>query len=95
MLRWLSWAARAMQRRCPRFPPGWVRVVRQQAAQTRYGRTAFAGAATPAILWGLGQANVAILFLVLTALVFIKHRANIARLFAGTEPRIGKPAVNS
>ncbi len=67
------------------------------AAVTRYSSLSglVAGAATPAILWGLGQADVAILFLVLTALVFIKHRANIARLFAGTEPRIGKPAVNS
>ena len=33
------------------------------------------------------RADVAILFIVLTALVFIMHRANIARLIAGTEPQ--------
>jgi glycerol-3-phosphate acyltransferase PlsY len=49
-----------------------------------------ASAATPVTLWALGQTDVAILFIVLTALVFVMHRANIARLLAGTEPRIGK-----
>lgn len=51
-----------------------------------------ASAATPAILWAMGQTDVAILFVVLTMLVFAMHRANIARLVAGTEPRIGKAA---
>lgn len=65
------------------------------AGITRYSSLSglIASAAMPAILWMLGQADVAILFVVLTALVFVMHRANIARLFAGTEPRIGK-AVN-
>ncbi len=62
---------------------------------TRYSSLSglVASAAMPPLLWILGQSDVAILFVVLTALVFIMHRANIARLFAGTEPRIGKPAV--
>jgi hypothetical protein len=32
---------------------------------------------------------------VLTALVWIMHRANIARLSAGTEPKIGQAAGQS
>jgi len=66
------------------------------AGVTRYSSLSglVASAAMPAILWALGQADVAILFVALTVFVFIMHRANIARLFAGTEPRIGKSAVN-
>lgn len=37
----------------------------------------------------VGPLPLAGLYAVLTAMVFIKHRANIARLQAGTEPRIG------
>lgn len=48
-----------------------------------------ASLATPAMLWWAGQSAVALLFVLLTALVFYMHRANIARLIAGTEPRIG------
>ncbi len=33
--------------------------------------------------------DIAILFVVLTALIFFKHRENIARLMAGTESKIG------
>jgi len=43
----------------------------------------------PIALFALGQTSLAVLFLILSALVFIKHRANIARLLAGTETRIG------
>ena len=65
------------------------------AAVTRYSSLSglVASAATPAVLWALGQTDAAILFVVLTILVFIMHRANIARLIAGTEPKIGNPAV--
>lgn len=45
--------------------------------------------ATPFILFSLGKIEAAILFALLTALVWYKHRANISRLFAGTEPKIG------
>ena len=66
------------------------------AGITRYSSLSglTASTAMPAILWALGQPDVAILFVVLTALVFIMHRANIARLIAGTETKIGKPAVS-
>lgn len=62
------------------------------AGLTRYSSLSglVASAAMPAVLWALGQTDVAILFVILTALVFVMHRANIARLVAGTEPRIGK-----
>jgi len=61
------------------------------AALSRYSSLAalLASAATPAVLWWSGAIREAQLFLVLTALVWIMHRANIARLAAGTESRIG------
>jgi len=43
----------------------------------------------PIALLFLGLKLPALLFLVLSVLVFIKHRANISRLLAGTETRIG------
>jgi glycerol-3-phosphate acyltransferase PlsY len=45
--------------------------------------------ATPAILYALGRLDAALLFALLTALVWFKHRANIGRLVSGTEPKIG------
>lgn len=48
-----------------------------------------ASALTPLALWLLGQPAAAALFLVLTVLLWIMHRANISRLLAGTEGRIG------
>ncbi len=44
---------------------------------------------TPAFLWWFGHAALALLFAVLTLLVFYVHRENIRRLAAGTESRIG------
>lgn len=49
-----------------------------------------AAAVTPVFLWLHGDQPVAELFLLLTVLIFIMHRANIARLIAGTESRIGR-----
>ena len=43
------------------------------------------------LLWATGDRNAALLFVVLALLVFYKHHANIARLLAGTEPKI-RPA---
>jgi glycerol-3-phosphate acyltransferase PlsY len=65
------------------------------AALTRYSSLSglLACAATPAMLWMLDKPAEAALFLAMAALVFIMHRANIARLIAGTESRIGQPAV--
>jgi glycerol-3-phosphate acyltransferase PlsY len=48
-----------------------------------------ASAVTPLVLWFLGHPGPAVLFVVLTAMLWIMHRANIARLMAGTEGKIG------
>jgi glycerol-3-phosphate acyltransferase PlsY len=67
------------------------------AAITRYSSLSglVACAATPAILWMLDKPAEAALFFLMAALVYIMHRANIARLIAGTEARIGQSAVKS
>jgi acyl phosphate:glycerol-3-phosphate acyltransferase len=67
------------------------------AGLTRYSSLSglVASAAMPPVLWALGRTDVALLFAILTILVFVKHRANIARLFAGTEPKIGKSGAKS
>jgi glycerol-3-phosphate acyltransferase PlsY len=44
---------------------------------------------TPIVLYFWGRPDLAILFAVLSVIVFIKHRANISRLIAGTEGKIG------
>jgi glycerol-3-phosphate acyltransferase PlsY len=44
---------------------------------------------TPIALWFWGRPDLAILFAVLSVIVFIKHRANISRLLAGSEGKIG------
>jgi len=49
-----------------------------------------ASLATPFVLVALGAYQVAEVFGVLTALLWFKHRENIARLLSGTESRIGK-----
>jgi len=61
------------------------------AALTRYSSLSglLASAATPVLLWVFAGGKPAVLFLILTALVWIKHRSNITRLIAGTEPKIG------
>ena len=63
------------------------------AALTRYSSLAalVASAATPFALWLLGYRPEAALFALLTVLLWIMHRANIARLINGTEGKIGKP----
>jgi acyl phosphate:glycerol-3-phosphate acyltransferase len=61
------------------------------AALSRYSSLAalIASALTPLALWLLHQPNAAALFLLLTALAWIMHRANIRRLLDGSEGRIG------
>ncbi|HEY1474346.1 MAG TPA: glycerol-3-phosphate 1-O-acyltransferase PlsY [Pseudolabrys sp.] len=61
------------------------------AALSRYSSLAalIASALTPLALWFLGQPNTAALFLLLSALLWIMHRANIARLLQGSEGKIG------
>jgi len=62
------------------------------AALTRYSSLAalVASFLTPGVLLALGQQPEAVLFALLTAMLWIMHRANIARLIAGTEGRIGE-----
>src|SRR5215467_13242910 len=62
------------------------------AAASRYSSLAalVASAATPVVLWWNGNVPEAKLFLLLSALVWLMHRANIARLISGTESQIGR-----
>ncbi|MEZ5803085.1 MAG: glycerol-3-phosphate 1-O-acyltransferase PlsY [Rhizobiaceae bacterium] len=61
------------------------------ASLTRYSSLAgmVATLVTPIFLYLYGASAVAALFAVMTILVFWKHRANIERLLAGTESKIG------
>jgi glycerol-3-phosphate acyltransferase PlsY len=61
------------------------------AFATRYSSLAalIASALTPLALLLLGRPSTAALFLALTALLWIMHRANIGRLLAGSEGKIG------
>jgi glycerol-3-phosphate acyltransferase PlsY len=65
------------------------------AFATRFSSLAalVATAATPVLLWWIGDRAEVALFVVLSALVFVMHRANIQRLLAGTESKIGQSAV--
>ena len=58
---------------------------------TRYSSAAalIASAVTPPLLWLDGHTSLALLFAVLSALLWFMHRANLARLRAGTEGKIG------
>jgi acyl phosphate:glycerol-3-phosphate acyltransferase len=66
------------------------------AAISRYSSLAALGATavTPVVVFLLGDPAVAALFAVLTVLVWIMHRGNIARLINGTESKIGKPTTS-
>lgn len=61
------------------------------AAVSRYSSLSalLAAAVTPPMLLGLGDRPAALLFTVLSLLLFWTHRANIRRLLSGEEPRIG------
>jgi glycerol-3-phosphate acyltransferase PlsY len=61
------------------------------ASVTRYSSLSalLAAAVTPPVLLGFGDRPAALLFAVLSLLLFWAHRANIRRLLAGEEPRIG------
>ena len=64
------------------------------AALSRYSSLAalLASAATPVALFINGQRPQALLFAVLTAILWLRHRENIARLMSGTEGKIGSRA---
>jgi acyl phosphate:glycerol-3-phosphate acyltransferase len=62
------------------------------AAVTRISSLSALVAAALAALWAwaLGHADMTLLVIVLAALVILRHHANITRMLAGTEPKIGK-----
>jgi glycerol-3-phosphate acyltransferase PlsY len=64
------------------------------AFTTRYSSLSalIASLLTPLLLWWLGHPQLALLFAVLTVLLWFKHRDNIRRLSAGNEGRIGAKA---
>jgi glycerol-3-phosphate acyltransferase PlsY len=72
------------------FAAIWLTVL----ALTRYSSAAglAAAAAVPVAAGLFGRFDLAILFLGLSLLVVWKHRANLGRLLAGTEPRVGSRA---
>jgi len=59
---------------------------------TRYSSAAAlaATAVSPSVAWALGLPDVAYVFWLLAALVWFRHSANIGRLLAGTESKIGQ-----
>jgi acyl phosphate:glycerol-3-phosphate acyltransferase len=63
-------------------------------ALTRYSSLAgmIAAIAAPVAAAALGRFDLALLFLGFALLILWKHRTNIARLVAGTEPKVGKAA---
>jgi glycerol-3-phosphate acyltransferase PlsY len=58
---------------------------------TRYSSAAalIASAVTPPLLWLDGHTSLALLFALLSVLLWFMHRANLARLRTGTEGKIG------
>jgi len=66
----------------------WIAV----AFVSRYSSLAglVASALTPVTLWFMGYPAEAALFLLMTALIWFMHRANIGRLLNGTEGKIGR-----
>ena len=67
------------------------------ATVTRYSSLAalIASAAAPAFLWWRGDAADAKVFVLLSLLLWIMHRANIARLVSGTEGKIGARSASA
>ena len=61
---------------------------------TRYSSLAalIASAATPAVLLATSSGLEPVLFALLTVILWITHRDNIARLMQGTEGKIGQKA---
>jgi glycerol-3-phosphate acyltransferase PlsY len=77
----LSWQAGLV------FAAVWIVV----ALVSRYSSLSalVASLTAPAFVWWQGAGNHALALVVMTVLVFVKHRANIGRLLSGTESRIG------
>ena len=49
-----------------------------------------AAALSPVLAWAMGRADLILVSLFMAALIFLRHRANIARLLDGSEPRLGR-----
>ena len=47
-------------------------------------------AVAPVLLWALAGPETALAGLLVAGIAYVRHRSNIARLLAGTEPRIGQ-----
>jgi glycerol-3-phosphate acyltransferase PlsY len=62
------------------------------AALSRYSSLSglVAAALSPIFAWSSGRPDLVILTIALAVLIFVRHHANIRRLIAGTEPRIGQ-----
>jgi glycerol-3-phosphate acyltransferase PlsY len=69
------------------FAVAWLAV----AWATRYSSAAAltATVVSPIVAWAIGLPEVGAVFALLAAIVWIKHTANIRRLLAGTESKIG------
>jgi glycerol-3-phosphate acyltransferase PlsY len=65
----------------------WIAVAAVSRISSASALAAFAAA--PLLGWVFAGRDVAVLALAIAVLVWVAHRGNIARLLAGTEPRIG------
>ena len=67
------------------------------AAVTKYSSLSalVAAAATPFVFFAMGKPAFSIASLFMTFLIFIRHKANIARLLQGAEPKIGNKKDDS
>jgi glycerol-3-phosphate acyltransferase PlsY len=65
------------------------------ALATRYSSfgALLAAAASPLVLYTMGKPAFAAAVFVMTVVVFVRHRPNIARLMKGEEPKIGAKAA--
>lgn len=69
----------------------WIAMLAVVRISSLAGMTAAIAAPVAAAFWG--EFEIAALFIALTLVVLWKHRENIGRLLAGTEPRIGTKTV--
>ena len=67
------------------------------AAVSRYSSLAalIASAVTPVFLWWRGDTTEALVFFLLSAVLWIMHRGNIGRLLSGTEGKIGARSASA
>ena len=70
------------------YAVAWVGMLAVTRISSLAGMTA--AVAAPLAALGMGHGDHAVVLGVLAALLLFLHRANIARLRAGTEPRVGK-----